>query len=304
MVAWASRLFVRSRSCFHGLSLGKKWKWLGHTHTETTGRVERVVFGGTLWSQNSLLLHNEQDLSIAIPYRPKQVHSTFSRGVIRSITLVFWVDHLFQPFFIVGCMDCLFCRVTGPNQSFVTGTGDTLSSRFTVTGFLIHSQLPHCVGFVEVHHRGSLDLVRAPLVFCSISGVFSGRTGIGRFSWALQDPVQNHPPCMEPHGIPVVHTCLSFVGTGLSWLYCMWMMNGIGRRWSLMNDRSVILSMLVCPDQLRPSFRPWVAVARQPSSSEMDDLHSLSSAAFFGLEFTSWSAWMSGLDFPVRGISL
>ena len=41
-----------------------------------------------------------------------------------------------------------------------------------------------------------------------------------------------------------------------------------------------------------PRFRPWVAVktSGQPdelSSSEMDDLHSLSSAAcFFGLEFT------------------
>ena len=50
----------------------------------------------------------------------------------------------------------------------------------------------------------------------------------------------------------------------------------------------------------------------QPSSSEMDDLHSLSSAAcfFFWLgvhswsAWASWSAWMSGLDFPVRGLSL
>ena len=46
MVAWASRLFVRSRSCFHGLSLGKKWKWLGHTHTETSRT--RCVWGNTV----------------------------------------------------------------------------------------------------------------------------------------------------------------------------------------------------------------------------------------------------------------
>ena len=56
---------------------------------------------------------------------------------------------------------------------------------------------------------------------------------------------------MEPHGMPVVHTCLfpTFVGTGLSWLYCMWMMEAIGRRWYL------ILSMLVCRDQLRPEVQ-------------------------------------------------
>ena len=46
MVAWASRLFVRSRPCFHGLSLGKKWKWLGHTHTETSRT--RCVWGNTV----------------------------------------------------------------------------------------------------------------------------------------------------------------------------------------------------------------------------------------------------------------
>ena len=100
---------------------------------------------------------------------------------------------------------------------------------------------------------------------CSISGVFSGRIGIGRFSWALQDPAGNHPLLvtrMEPHGIPVVPTCLfpTLVGSGLSWLYFGWRMEAIGRRWSLMNDRSVILSMLVCRDVNTPRFRPWVAV--------------------------------------------
>ena len=52
MVAWASRLFVRSRRFFIGLSLHspwKKWKWLGHTHTETplTSRT-RCVWGNTV----------------------------------------------------------------------------------------------------------------------------------------------------------------------------------------------------------------------------------------------------------------
>ena len=57
---------------------------------------------------------------------------------------------------------------------------------------------------------------------CSIPGVFSGRIGIGRFSWALQDPARNHPLLvtrMEPHGIPVVHTGLFFMKgpVRLSW---------------------------------------------------------------------------------------
>ena len=37
--------------------------------------------------------------------------------------LVFWVGHLFQPFFIVWCIDCLFCRFTDPSKSSVTGKG-------------------------------------------------------------------------------------------------------------------------------------------------------------------------------------
>ena len=54
-----------------------------------------------------------------------------------------------------------------------------------------------------------------------------------------------------------------------------------GRDWSTMVSDELDLSMLVYRYQLRPSFRPWASVARQPSSSEMDDLHSLSSAACF-----------------------
>ena len=206
-----------------------------HPHRER--RVERVVFGGTLWSQNSLLLHNEQDLSIAIPYRPqqvpfpspkacrpKQVHSTF-RGASTSLWFFLGVDHLFQPFFIiVGWLDCLFCRFPGPKPVVPSLAQDSIA--FHCHRVPDSFQLPHCDGFVEV--RDPLDLVRAPLV-CSISGVFSSgrREGLGRFSWALQDPARNHPP-------GIVHTCLffpTFVGSGLSWLYFGWRMEAIGRRW-------------------------------------------------------------------------
>ena len=52
-------------------------------------------------------------------------------------------------------------------------------------------QLP-LFGFVEVRHRGPLAC-QSSIGICSISGVFSWRTGMGRFSWALQDPARNHP---------------------------------------------------------------------------------------------------------------
>ena len=57
---------------------------------------------------------------------------------------------------------------------------------------------------------------------------------------------------------------------------------------------------MVCRDQLRLSFRPWVTVARQSdesSSSEMDDLHFIISSMFFGLEFTDKLECMGKLEF-------
>ena len=70
-----------------------------------------------------------------------------------------------------------------------------------------------------------------------------------------------------------------------------------GSYWSTMVSDS---SLLVCRDVNTPRFRPWVTVTgkepdccqdlwSQPSSSEMDDLHSLSSAACF-------LAWSSQLE--------
>ena len=125
------------------------------------------MFWGTLWSQNSLLLHNEQDLSIAIPYRPKQVH--LSRGVIRSITLVFWVGHLFQPFFIIVWMCWLLVLPTPWSQPvFQSLTQESLGS------FHCH-RVPDSFRLPLVMDSWKFEdhwTVRAPLV-CSISGVFS-----------------------------------------------------------------------------------------------------------------------------------
>ena len=99
-------------------------------------------------------------------------------------------------------------------------------SCFTATGFLISFQLPHCDGFVEVHHRGPLDLVRAPLVFVRYRACFLGGEVLGDFPGLCkilhETTLLGCPSC-----IPV----FSLVGTGLSWLYCTWMMEAIGRRW-------------------------------------------------------------------------
>ena len=57
-------------------------------------------------------------------------------------------------------------------------------------------------------------------------------------------------------------------------------------------------SLLVCRDQLRPSFRPWVTATGKSATSppEMDDLHSLSSVACF-LAWSSQLEYMGKLEF-------
>ena len=202
--------------------------------TPTQRRVERVVFGGTLWSQNSLLLHNEQDLSIAIPYRPKQVHSTF-RGASTSPWFFGWTicSSLSSSSFGVWTA----CSADSLVQNQLFRHWHRKPSRFTATGFLIPSSCPIAMDswkfVLEIHwtwselHWSLFDIGR---VF------FWKERGIGRFSWALQDPARNHPPG-DSYGTPwdarraYLSFFPTFVGTGLSWLYCMWMMEAIGRRW-------------------------------------------------------------------------
>ena len=82
-------------------------------------------------------------------------------------------------------------------------------------------------------------MVRAPLVFVRYRACFllEGERYWEIFLGFARPCTKPPPPCMEPHGIPVVPTCLfpTFVGTGLSWFYFVWMMDVIGRRWSLMS---------------------------------------------------------------------
>ena len=86
-------------------------------------------------------------------------------------------------------------------------------------------------------------------------------------------------------GFPSCIPVFSFEGSGLSWFYFVWMMEAIGHDglWWVGMDSS----LLVCRDQLRPSFRPWVTATGKSatSPSEMDDLHFIISS-IFGLEFT------------------
>ena len=108
-----------------------------HPHRER--RVERVVFGGTLWSQNSLLLHNEQDLSIAIPYRPKQVHSPF-RGASTSPWFFGWTICSSLSSSSLGGWTA--CSADSLVQNPLFRHWHRTLSRFTATGFLIHSSCP------------------------------------------------------------------------------------------------------------------------------------------------------------------
>ena len=176
---------------------------------------------------------------------------------------------------------------------------------------------------MEVHHRGPLDLVRAPLVFVRYRACFLLE---GERYWEIFLGFARSctkPPIlvtrMEPHGMPVVLTCLflTLVGTGLSWLYCMWMMEAIGRRWYC-DSFNVGL-----PGPTAPAFqavgycdRKRVRFAVKTSGLSPQALRWTISIPYhqqhvFWLGVHKLECMgklecmdVSGLDFPVRGISL
>ena len=102
-------------------------------------------------------------------------------------------------------------------------------SRFTATGFLIHSSCPIAMDswkfVLEVHwtwselHWSLFDIGRVS---------FWKERGIGRFSWALQDPARNHPPWVvwNHMGFPSCIPVFLFVGSNLSWFYFMFFFSG------------------------------------------------------------------------------
>ena len=154
---------------FPWLVLGEEMEVVrSHPHRGNLTSRTRCVWGNTVVPelpsppQRARPFHSHSIQTQASPFH-------LSRGV--HITLVFWVDHLFQPFFIiVWWLDCLFCRFPGPKPVVPSLAQEAIA--FHCHRVPDSFQLPHCDGFVEV--RDPLDLVRAPLVFlCSISGVFS-----------------------------------------------------------------------------------------------------------------------------------
>ena len=181
-------------------------------------------------------------------------------------------------------------------------------THFTVTGFLIHSVCPlgwirgssRSIGLSELHW-----FVRYRACFL-LEGERSWEIFLG-FARSCTKPPPLYGTTWEgPSCVPVF-----FYFCRYRFVLAVW--HGEDRSyWSTMVSGGwvVILSMWVGRD---PRLRPEVQAVgccqdlwSQPSSSEMDDLHSLSSAACFlaWSSRASWSAWMSGLDFPVRGISL
>ena len=129
--------------------------------------------------------------------------------------------------------------------------------------------------------------VRAPLVFvryqaCFLEGeVWGDFPGLCKILHKTTLLVWNHM------GFPSCIPVFSFEGSGLCWLYFVWKLLVDDGLWWVGSDSS----LLVCRDQLRPSFRPWVAVkasgALCPTSPQaLRWTISILSSAAFGLEFT------------------
>ena len=124
LLGWiALSLFVRSRMRFPWLVLvPEEMEVEGRPYRESLTSRTRCVWGNTVahvvfgWTLMTPLHENQKDLSIASRAKPSKPIPPPS---------VFWVGHLFQPFFISWCVDCLFCKChqTQASLSSVTGIG-------------------------------------------------------------------------------------------------------------------------------------------------------------------------------------
>ena len=130
-------------------------------------------------------------------------------------------------------MDCLFCRFPDPNHP-VSHWHKSLLTHFTVTGFLIHSSYPlgwirgssRSIGLSELHW-----FVRDRACFL-LEGERSWEIFLGFARSCTKPPPWQGPPWEARRAYLSFFT---FVGTGLSWRYCMWRMEAIGRRWDSFN---------------------------------------------------------------------
>ena len=101
-----SSLCLCALACvFHGLSLSrKKWKWRVVPLQRKPDESNALCLGehcDRLWLDTDDTTQREPERPFhSLSCETKQAHS------IRFI----WVGHLFQPFFIGWCVDCLFCK--------------------------------------------------------------------------------------------------------------------------------------------------------------------------------------------------
>ena len=164
-------------------------------------------------------------------------------------------------------------------------------------------------GFVEVR-RGPLDCPELHW-FVRYRACFLGGWDSGDFpGLCKKTPARNHPLVWYGTTWDSRRAYLSFF---CRYRFELALLRVFVGRWKLLVDDGLWWvgsdsSMLVCRDQLRPSFRPWVTVTgKSPTSpSEMDDLHFIISSMFWlGVHGqVGIHGPLSGLDFPVRGISL
>ena len=236
MVAWASPLFVRSRRGVLGLSLHSRGRNGSGSVTPTQRETSRTrcVWGNTVAPE--------------LPSPPQRARPFHSHAVQTQASPPFEGRHPFHHLGFFGWDICsslssssfggwTACSTDSliPTTRSVTDTGVHLA-HFTVTGFLIHSIYP--LGWIRGSSSSrSIGLDQSSIGLFDIGRVFFWKErGIGRFSWALQDPARNHPPG-DSYGTTwdACRAYLSFstfVGTGLGPV-CGWRIEATGRRWYL-----------------------------------------------------------------------
>ena len=172
-----------------GLS-GEEMEVAGHPNRESLTSRTCCVWGNTVAHGHTPPRHRARPFH-SLSCRPKQVHSTF-RGAssVPSPCFFGWdiCSSLSSSFGVLtACSADSLAQASLP--SLAQGNPESFHCHRVPDSFQLH-----VFGFVEVR-RDPLDC-QSSIGFCSISGVFSWRTGMGRFSWALQDPARNHPPCV------------------------------------------------------------------------------------------------------------
>ena len=213
-----------------------------------------------------------------------------SRGVIRSITLFFGWDicsSLSSSSFGVLTACSAESLVQASLPSLAQGHPESFHCHRVPDAF----QLPLC-WFRGSSSSRTIGLGQSSIGICSISGVFSGRIGMGRFFWALQDPARNQPPWVvwNHMGFPLCIPVFCRVRFVLAVLHV-----DDGSYWSTMVSDGLDL-ILQCwsagTNCARVSGRGLLRQERVRRAPLRWTISILSSAAFLAWSSRkSWSAW-------------